>query len=253
MTDFRFDSKEEAVNHFFKEHGVGKSLYYDRKYSGQLQVKYLCHDCKNFALIISRKSKGEQEWWSLAKTANLVHATTDAATGLLMPCMGRHAASSREIVSHPVLSQVLNKGLPINEVVKIVEASGLDASIDVVKKANRGSKLSADDHLNGFGMLEPYLEELKTINSGLQYQVIREEGNNNLKRVIVMPQYTAAIIQSNYIFPVVGLDAGHMKDIIIYNESSRHQRTMLEKMFVTILSGRFVGLISATNVITNDN
>jgi hypothetical protein len=40
MTDFRFDSKEEAVNHFFKEHGVGKSLYYDRKYSGQLQVKF---------------------------------------------------------------------------------------------------------------------------------------------------------------------------------------------------------------------
>ena len=48
MTEFRFDSKE-AVNYFFKEHGVGKSLYYDRKNSGR--------------------------GWNLAKTANLVHVT----------------------------------------------------------------------------------------------------------------------------------------------------------------------------------
>jgi hypothetical protein len=48
-------------------------------------------------------------------------------------------------------------------------------------------------------------------------------------------------VELNYLFPVVGLDAAHMKDIIIYHNSKTHPRTLLEKMFVSVLSGRVVG------------
>ena len=117
-------------------------------------------------------------------------------------------------------------------------------SNDTIKKANRACKISGKEHAESFNKIEPYLFELRNLNQGLLYKVERVDSSSSFKRLIIIPHYVTSIL--HYIYPVVGLDSAHMKTIVISNATQTSSRTLLEKLYITVLSSKLPGNILFT-------
>ena len=234
----KFNSKDDALSFYKDIYGVNKTLRCNRLYSGANQVMYTCKDCSNFKLIVTRKKKdGVGTWWSLAKTASLEHAS-DSPNGKI-PCLGQSTITSKDIIKDPTLRPLLNQSIPISILKSVIEAKGVRVTGDIIKKASAQSKISGEDHAASFNKIEPYLSELQKLNPGLCFKLDRVNDGVFFQRLIIVPHYTQSILQ--YIYPVLGLDSAHMKTIVISNASQGMSRTLLEKLFVTVLTTKLPG------------
>ena len=89
--------------------------------------------------------------------------------------------------------------------------------------------------------VEPYLDELRKLNPGCTVRLDKlasESEGDKFQRLFVIPSYTKPLINDEYGFSVVGLDAAHMKDVVL---KKRIPRALLEKCVVTVISGRLPG------------
>ena len=111
-----FLTKAECLTYYKDIYGAGKTLVYDDTYGGGSQVRYKCQDCKDFNLTITFKKRTQS--WSLSKTACLVHSSTDEESKVRIPCTGVSVCTARSLAENPVISQILNKGLPAKTVVR---------------------------------------------------------------------------------------------------------------------------------------
>ena len=91
--------------------------------------------------------------------------------------------------------------------------------------------MNAKDHLEGFNLIQAQLSLLAERNNGFVYNIETNETNNELKSISVLMHYANRILE--YSFKIIGLDAGHMKDIVIDNKL-----TKLKKMFIYLLTTR---------------
>lgn len=220
----KFSTKQKALAHYKEKYGscMGKTLKFNAKYSGKMNVGYNCKHCTEFFLKITLKMKGDLQYWSLSRTSALEHKSKDPSTGFTIPCVGKVEGSISSITSNTVVTQVLNHNLPIKVIQNVAAALNINTSVDVIKKANKEFKISAQQHLDGYNLLEPYLHELKRLNPGLLYEIQRVPDSTAFLRLIVIPQYTKDVQQ--YQYPLLGLDAAHMKDIVLNQLSSTAPR-----------------------------
>ena len=89
--------------------------------------------------------------------------------------------------------------------------------------------------------IEPYLNELRKLNPGCTVRLDKlasESEGDKFQHIFVTPSYTKPLINDEYGFSVVGLDAAHMKDVGL---KKRIPWALLEKCVVTVISGRLPG------------
>ena len=110
---------------------------------------------------------------------------------------------------------------------------------NVIKKANAISKISGKEHKESFNLIEPYLYEMRNLNEGLNYKIDRAPDTHIFKRLIIVPHYATAV--SQYMYPVVGLDCAHMKTIVVSHTSDTMSRTLLEKLYISVLTSKLPG------------
>jgi hypothetical protein len=122
----------------------------------------------------------------------------------------------------------------MNTINRIGLALGQNITDDVIKKANRDAKISGQQHLEGFALIEPFLDELKKQNPGTVICVERKENSTDLKRLAVIPSTTIDALQN--LLPVYGVDGAAMKPVRLLGTST--EKFYLEDMIVSVISGR---------------
>ena len=105
---------------------------------------------------------------------------------------------------------------------------------NVIKKANSISKISGKEHQASFNKIEPYLFELRNLNQGMHYKIDRAPDSFVFQRLMIIPHYATAVVQ--YMYPVVGLDCARMKTIVVSHASETMSRTLLEKLYISVLT-----------------
>ena len=124
----------------------------------------------------------------------------------------------------------------------IKETQHQDVSSVVIKKVTAEvGHLKTLDHLNGFLLLEPFLEAMKISNPGFIYRLsldgsITDKIQSFLRLCFCMP-YTKSIVNGGYYMKVLGIDTAHLKDIVL---SKKSPRTMIQKGCVGLLTTRLI-------------
>ena len=113
-------------------------------------------------------------------------------------------------------------------------------SSDTIKKIKQKQRLSWEDCLESYELIEPFLCELKSQNQRTIYSVERLS-DGALKRVGVILHYVQDFIP--FLYPVLGIDAGAMKIPKIYSKkiAMTDKQYCTEDMVVTVLAGRIPG------------
>ena len=233
-------SRKECVDFYRNKFGIreGKTLNADNEFSGGRQVGFKCSGCENFHIKVTNKR--DSNLWTLSKTSRVEHFTL-RDDGLKIPCASSDLkASSIDVVGNNVMALLIEAPSVSNELREMVgNALGIDASADVLKKATKISKISGTKHVESFSHIEPLLDEVKQLNPDTFVNVERKDGSNEFKRLTIIPHYTKHIV--SHMYPVIGIDGAAMKDIIIQSSATDPNRSMLEKMVVTVISGRIPG------------
>jgi hypothetical protein len=109
----------------------------------------------------------------------------------------------------------------------------LQASVEVMKKAvTLASGYTLQDHVDGYALVEPWLEILAEHNQKMHTIVGRMNADENLSHVVLVFPYVEAAVQ--FLLPMFCLDMAHMKTILI----AGLENLQLGKLFVAGLTGR---------------
>lgn len=107
----------------------------------------------------------------------------------------------------------------------------MNVSQDVIKKGKHILEIKPDEHVKGYTMLQLFLKATRNKNSTVQYEIIRSDSNEFKAVYIILAN---AAISSQYCLDVVGIDAAHMKSVIM----TTSPRTEINETTVTVVSGR---------------
>ena len=101
----------------------------------------------------------------------------------------------------------------------------------MIKKATVQSRVQADEHVDSFRLIEPYLKAFHNENVGFHYGVRQDKAGEFQGLAFVMPYLSNALEQS-YLRPIFGLDSAHMKEIQL------NKNKILKPMHLTAVTGR---------------
>ena len=238
-----FASRKECADILCKKYGVDqqRTLTIHRPSHGSRNEVFLCEGCKDFRMHISKKTRKNNSGWSLsARTSNLHHRTTEIEGGheVKYRCKGTYRAKLSDIKNMPQLQALVGTTKTLKGFTTVAKTLGVEISTDVAKKALSGKVLSGQAILSSAAFIEPYLDELKELNPGCEVKLERFPGTDDFHRLLVIPAYTADVVNKGYAYPVIGIDGAHMKDVQI---KKRIPRVLLEKMHVTVISSRMPG------------
>ena len=236
----RYDNKQDCKNALFYKYGQqkGRTLKPSSHGSGYFTYRCANKDC-DFKMVITNKSNT----WGLNRDSSvLIHQETKA-DGTIYNCQGEFKATSKEIANIPAVHALVGQRVKHSTIKSVAATQGAVVSKDIIKKGFAVKMPTRSDIEHSANYVEPYLDELKRLNPGCEVKVERypntdPDADAKLHRFFVIPSYTKPLINDEYGFTVVGLDAAHMKDVVI---KKRMPRAMLEKYYVTVISGRMPG------------
>jgi hypothetical protein len=101
-----------------------------------------------------------------------------------------------------------------------------------VKKAAATSRITTDEHLRSFVLLEPFLAALADLNPGTFYDVDVDAETQEFKGCALVMPYVKSGLEHDLLRPIFGLDVAHMKLIELEDSIT------LKPMFLTMISSR---------------
>jgi hypothetical protein len=102
----------------------------------------------------------------------------------------------------------------------------------VVKKVAAASRISTNEHLRSFALLEPFLAELVDLNPGTHYDVDVDVETQEFKGCALVMPYLKGGLENEILRPIFGLDVAHMKLIELEDSIT------LKPMFLSMISSR---------------
>jgi len=223
------------------ENGFNIRVDSSSKFRGGRIARLFCSNCTEFEVVA--KCPKESTIFSVS-SCNLCHQTT-FEDGSIGGCTGslEVPVGIKAVAANPVFKSLmqmeqnhLHSGRVSTSTLQRVLGTlptPLQASVDVVKKAaTLASGYTLQDHVDGYALVEPWLEILAEHNQKMHTIVGRMNADENLSHVVLVFPYVEAAVQ--FLLPMFCLDMAHMKTILI----AGLENLQLGKLFVAGLTGR---------------
>ena len=231
-----YTTQEELRDIIYDEFGwkEQKTLKPSRNSHTATYAGYRCSAGCDFRANISLKK--DSTWSLITESSKLKHQkTTD---GVVYKCNGILKVKAKEIPKLPVIQLLVGQHVKHQTISDAGTALGALLTKDIIKKSYANKMPTRTEIEYSANYIEPYLDELKRLNPDCEVRVERVAGTDEFNRALVIPSYTKSLINDGYAYRVAGLDAGHMKDVIL---KKRVPKALLRKYHVTLLTGRLPG------------
>ena len=213
----------------------GCTLIPIENYKSCNQAGLQCKDCPSFKLYYYKCKN--LNCWKRSPMTNDTHG--DIVNGRVIPCSGNYSVMKvSNVLNDNIISKMLNGNMTIKEIQDTAISLQKSLTTDVIKKARQQNKLSKEEHLEGFSLIEPYLKSLKELNPGTEYVVERESDGITFKSFAVILHYTKHIL--DFVMPIFGLDCGAMTPVRL-GMNNNNETILLRKSVVCLLTGRLPG------------